>query len=66
MQTSISLDDSLLQEALGYAQVEDSTELMRIALQEFIHNHRRKDVRELRGQVKMHADYNYKTARVGE
>ena len=41
------LDDNLLQEALGYAQVEDSTELMQIVLQEFINNHRRKDVREL-------------------
>jgi hypothetical protein len=39
---------------------------MRIALQEFIHNHRRKDIRELRGQVKIHAAYNYKTARIDE
>jgi len=65
MQASITLDDSLLQEALGYAQVEDNTELMQIVLQEFINNHRRKDVRELRGQVRILADYDYKQARIG-
>lgn len=66
MQTLITLDDNLLQEALQYAQVKDNTELMQIALQEFINNHRRKDVRELRGQVKFNADYNYKKSRIGE
>ena len=65
MQASVTLDDSLIQEALGYAQVEDSTELMQIVLQEFINNHRRKDVRELRGQVEILADYDYKKARIG-
>jgi glutathione synthase/RimK-type ligase-like ATP-grasp enzyme len=65
MQASITLDDSLLQEALGYAQVEDNTELIQIVLQEFINNHRRKDVRELRGQVRILADYDYKKARIG-
>lgn len=34
-----------------------------LALREFIHNHKRKDLRELQGKVKSAADYGYKNLR---
>ncbi len=40
MQTTISIDDKLFQEALHYADTDNPTKLMQLALHEFIHNHR--------------------------
>ena len=40
VQTTISLDDKLLQEASLYASTNNPDELIQLALYEFIHNHR--------------------------
>lgn len=63
MRTNIVLDDALVEEAFRYASVSTKRELIHIALTEFIQNHRRKDVRELVGKVKIRDDYNYKVHR---
>ena len=63
MRTNIVLNEELVEEAFIYAGVSTKRELVNVALQEFVENHRRKDMRELRGKIKMNDDYDYKTLR---
>jgi Arc/MetJ family transcription regulator len=65
MRTNIEIDDDLLNEAFKYADVKTKRELVALGLKEFIENHRRKDLRELKGKVKISPDYNYKSMREG-
>lgn len=63
MRTNIVLDDKLVDEAFQYATVATKRELIHIALAEFVQHHRRKDVRDLVGKVKIRDDYDYKIIR---
>ncbi|CAN5417591.1 hypothetical protein BH10PSE19_BH10PSE19_09380 [soil metagenome] len=63
MRTNIILDDNLIHEAFRYTTVSSKKALVDLALREFIENHRRRDIRELRGKVKLRDDYNYKELR---
>lgn len=63
MRTNIVLDDKLIKEAFRYARVSTKRELIDFVLREFVENHRRKDMRELKGKVTIHDDYNYKSLR---
>lgn len=65
MRTNIVLDEELVDEAFRYAGVRTKRELVDLALREFVENHRRRDVRELRGKVNMDPDYDYKALREG-
>ena len=62
--TNIVLDQDLVEEALRYAGVRTKRELVDLALREFVENHKRRDVRELRGKVRLRPDYDYKRLRV--
>jgi Arc/MetJ family transcription regulator len=63
MRTNVVLDDELVQEALRYAPVKTKKDLIHLALREFVENHRRADVRELKGTVGIRPDYDYKQLR---
>lgn len=63
MRTNIVLDEGLVKEAFRYVDVKTKRELVDLALREFVENHRRHDVRELRGQVTLKPDYDYKALR---
>jgi Arc/MetJ family transcription regulator len=63
MRTNIVLDDQLVKEAFNYADVSTKKELINLALREFVENHRRKDVRHLKGKIKIADNYNYKALR---
>lgn len=63
MRTNIVLNEQLVEEAFIYAGVSTKRELVNIALQEFVENHRRKDMRELRGKIKISDDYDYQALR---
>lgn len=63
MRTNIVLDDKLVQEAFKYTSVKSKRELVNIALREYIENHRRRDIRELLGKVRIRNDYDYKALR---
>lgn len=63
MRTNIVLDEKLLQEAFRYAPVSTKRELVDLALHEFVENHRRLDIRELKGKVKIRPDYDHKMLR---
>lgn len=63
MRTNIVLDEKLLKEAFRYTKVSTKRELVDLALREFVENHSRKDIRELRGKIKIHDYYDYKALR---
>lgn len=63
MRTNIVLDEKLVKEALRYANVTTKKDLIDLALREFVENHKRKDVRELKGKIKIDDNYNYKKIR---
>jgi len=60
MRTNIVLNEKLIKEAFRYAPVSTKRDLIDLALREFVDNHRRKDIRELRGKIKIDSKYNYK------
>lgn len=66
VRTNIDLDDELVTQAFRYAKVKTKRELVHLALREFIDHHRRKDVRELFGQVEIDPKYDYKALRTTE
>lgn len=66
MRTNIMLDEKLLKEAFRYTNVATKRELIDLALREFVANHRRKDIRNLRGKVKIDQKYDYKAMRSRE
>lgn len=63
MRTNIVLNEKLVKEAFRYAPVTTKRELVEIALREYIQNHKRRNVKELRGKVKIRPDYDYKELR---
>jgi Arc/MetJ family transcription regulator len=66
MRTNIILDDQLVKEAFHYTDATTKRELVEIALREFIANHKRRDILELQGKIKINKRYNYKKLREGQ
>jgi Arc/MetJ family transcription regulator len=65
MRTNIVLEDTLVQEAFKLAAVTTKKDLVNLALQEFVANHKRLDLRDLRGKIRFRKDYDYKKLRQG-
>jgi len=63
MRTNIVLDDKLVKEAFKYSKVKTKKDLVETALKEFVENHRRMDIRELRGKISFQPNYDYKSLR---
>ena len=63
MKVTLDLDEQLVKEAFKYTEVTTKRDLVRLALEEFVRNHSRKDMRELRGKIAFSPDYDYKGAR---
>ena len=63
MRTNIVLNESLVQEAMQYADVKSKRELVDLALREFVAARRRRDISELFGKVEIDPDYDYKALR---
>ena len=66
MRTYVFLDNQLVNEAFKYTKVKTKRELIHQALQEFVEHHRRLDVGELRGIIKIRRGYNHKKLRMEE
>ncbi len=67
MRTNIVLDDQLMDEAFRYSDnIKTKRELIETALQEYVKNRKRKDLRDLKGQVLFEERYDYKAMRTGE
>jgi Arc/MetJ family transcription regulator len=63
MRTNIVIDDRLMEEALKLSRYRTKKELIHKALEEFIQNRKRRDLRELKGKVNFDEKYNYKELR---
>jgi len=66
MRTNIVLDDELVQEAFKHTHAKTKKELITIALQEFVRNHSKLDLRDLKGKIAFREDYDYKKLRKSE
>ncbi len=64
MRTNIILNDELLKKAMEIAGVKTKKEAVEIALKEFVENHSRKKLSELRGKISFAEDYDYKEMRL--
>jgi Holliday junction resolvase RusA-like endonuclease len=64
MNSSVIVDDSLINEAQIISKINSKTELMEIALKEFIENQKRKKMLELKGKIEFFDNYDYKNMRV--
>ena len=66
MRTNIVLDDCLVREAFRYTKAATKRELVELALREFVENHRRHNILNLRGKVKIRKGYDYKILRISD
>ncbi|MBI3354236.1 MAG: type II toxin-antitoxin system VapB family antitoxin [Nitrospirae bacterium] len=65
MRTNIVIDERLFMEALKYSKSKTKKDLIKEALQKFIDDHKRMDLRRLRGKIHFKNDYDYKALRKG-
>lgn len=65
MRTNIVLNDDLVKKALQLTPTKSKRELIENALQEYVQNHSKKDLRELRGKIEFADGYDYKALRAG-
>lgn len=63
MQTTINLDDRLLNEAFALTNLTTQEELMNLALQELVKSRRKKSLLDLSGQIQFTPDFNHKDLR---
>ena len=67
MQTTINIDDNLLEQAAKLANIDNQSQVIELALSEFIHHHRgshkKSKLLELYGAGGICEDYDYKTLR---
>ena len=64
MRTNIVLNDELMDEAFKYSvAISSKRELIEIALREYVDNRKRKNIRELRGKINFHENYDHKAMR---
>ena len=61
--TNIVLNDDLVSEAIKYSPVKTKREIVEIALTEFVENHKRKNIKDLKGKIKFNDKYDYKSMR---
>jgi Arc/MetJ family transcription regulator len=66
MRTNVVLDSALVTEAFKYAGVKTKKDLLDLALREYVKQHQRADVRELRGKGMLDPSYDYRAARRGK
>jgi Arc/MetJ family transcription regulator len=67
MRTNVVLDDNLVAEAFKYSDnIKTKTDLIEIALKEFVKNRKMKNLQDLKGKIKFADGYDYKKMRAGE
>ena len=69
MQTTIEINEQLITEAAKLANTNNQSQLIEMALSEFIKKHQKPkklDLPDLVGKVTIDPDYDYKKMRIGE
>jgi len=57
------IDDALMKEALTLTGMKTKRDVVQKALEEFVQNLKKRDLREIRGKVRFAAGYDYKKMR---
>ena len=65
MRTNIDLNDDLVNEAFKLCDAKTKKELIHLALKEFIENHNRKNIMDLKGKIHFDKKYDHKNMRKG-
>lgn len=65
MRTNIVLDDRLVNMALKISKLHTKKDLVVTALMEYVQNHSRLNLKELKGKISFRKDYDYKALRKG-
>ncbi|HAX79193.1 MAG TPA: antitoxin VapB [Cyanobacteria bacterium UBA11372] len=63
MQTTLNLDEALLNEAFQLTNITNQEELINLALQELVRSRRKKNLLDLAGQIQFVPDFDHKTLR---
>jgi Arc/MetJ family transcription regulator len=63
MRTNIVIDEALMKEAMTLSRLRTKRDIVHKALEEFVRNLKKKDLREIRGKVGFAPEYNYKKMR---
>jgi Arc/MetJ family transcription regulator len=63
MRTNVVLNESLLKRAFRFSKAKTKKDLIHLALEEFVANHGRADLSEIRGKVRFRKGYDYKALR---
>jgi len=63
MRTNVVIDDGLMKEALDLSRAKTKKEAIHNALEEFINQRKRLELKEIRGKIKFASRYNYKKMR---
>jgi len=63
MRTNIVIDDGLVQEALALSKLKTKKDVVHKALEEYVRVLKKKDLRELRGKIRLAEGYDYKKLR---
>ncbi|MBW4582949.1 MAG: type II toxin-antitoxin system VapB family antitoxin [Tildeniella nuda ZEHNDER 1965/U140] len=63
MQTTINLDEVLLNEAFQLTNLTNQEELINLALQELVRARRKKNLLDLAGQIRLAPDFDHKALR---
>lgn len=63
MRTNIMIDDALMKEALTLSGIKTKRDVVQRALEEYVRNLKKRDLREIQGKVRFAEGYDYKKAR---
>lgn len=63
MRTNVVIDDGLMKEAMDLSRAKTKKEIIHNALEEYINQRKRLDLKEIRGKIKFASRYNYKKMR---
>jgi Arc/MetJ family transcription regulator len=64
MRTNIVIDDTLIEEAMALSKLKTKREAVHRALEEYVRVLKKRDLRELRGKIRLAEGYDYKKLRV--
>lgn len=63
MRTNIVIDDLLIEQALKLSKLKTKKEIIHKALEEFVKNRKRLDLRKIKGKINLAEGYDYKALR---
>ena len=64
--TTVMINEQLLKQALELASEKTARATIEVALQEYVNNHKRKNIFDLAGKIELAEGYDYKAMRIGK